>query len=256
MDTFLNSTAGLLGLPLEVLTDVCLHLDLRDLVRASEACKRVRHGDGALKSVDLPIKSPVVMALRDLAFPRPELVPRRRPVGCSKSWVAYLARCARQRRCREVLPFAAGNHHSLFVTAAGQLMACGDGAAAGHGDARRHFEPAPVAAMAGVCVVSVAAGFHHSLALGWDGRVYSWGRNEYGQLGHRDTQRRPAPALVSWLKGVRYITAAYDRGVAVTYSGNMFHWSRFYLPKLMFSGRPSWRGLGECACATRKQICT
>jgi len=43
-------------LPLEMLTAVCLQLDLRDLVRIAAACKRLRHGDGGLETVQLPTK--------------------------------------------------------------------------------------------------------------------------------------------------------------------------------------------------------
>jgi hypothetical protein len=114
--------ATLLDLPLEVLTDVCLQLDLHDLVRVAATCKRFRHGDGGLETAELPTKSPVVTALRILAFSRPELVPSTRAIGGSESWVAYLARCARQRRCREAPPIAAGDWHSIFV-AAGLVLA-------------------------------------------------------------------------------------------------------------------------------------
>jgi hypothetical protein len=165
--------AFLLDVPLEVLVDVCQQLDLHDLVRVAETCKRFRHGDGdgGVETAKLPTKSPVVTALRGLAFPGDEPVPSTRPIGCFESWVAYLARYVRQRRCREVPPIAAGNQHTLFVDAAGQLLACGTGAAVGHGDENAVFSvPTPVAAMAAVRVRSVAAGCWHSLALGWDGR--------------------------------------------------------------------------------------
>jgi hypothetical protein len=79
-------------LPLEVLTHVCQYLGLCELVRVSQSCKRFRHGGH--ETVELPTESPVVLALLELAFPRPKLVPRTRNVGCSESWVAKLARCA------------------------------------------------------------------------------------------------------------------------------------------------------------------
>lgn len=40
--------APLLHLPLEVLTEVCLHLDLHDLVRVAETCKRFRFSEDGL----------------------------------------------------------------------------------------------------------------------------------------------------------------------------------------------------------------
>jgi hypothetical protein len=210
-------------LPLEVLTKVCRHLGLVDLVRVSQSCKRFRHG--GLETVELPTESPVVMALRQHAFPRTDLVPRTRPPGCSESWVSYLARCARQRRYREAPPFAVGDEHALYVDASGRLLACGEGAAVGHGDRDvTYFVPTPVAAMAGVRVRRVAAGWYHSLALTWDGRVYSWGGNNYGQLGHGDKLERPSPALVGELEGVRGVTAHSNQSLAVTQSGTVFSW--------------------------------
>jgi hypothetical protein len=47
---------ALLDLPLEVLTDVCLQLDPRALVRVAGTCKRFRHGDGEPETAELPTK--------------------------------------------------------------------------------------------------------------------------------------------------------------------------------------------------------
>jgi hypothetical protein len=115
MSLSVRDEAGVLDLPLEMLTAMCLQLELRDLLRFAQTCKRFRHGESGLETVELPTKSPVVTAMRALAFPRPGLVPSTRPMGCSESWVAYLARCARQRRCRESPPIGAGHAHSLFL---------------------------------------------------------------------------------------------------------------------------------------------
>jgi hypothetical protein len=224
MDPSLCNQAALLDLPLEVLTTVCLQLDLRDSVRVAATCKRFRHGDGGLETLELMTKSPVVTALLEHAFPGGHLVPSTHRIVCSESWVAYLARCARQRR-RENPPVAAWSKHSLFVEAAGRLFSCGKDAAVGHGDAGASYTlPTLVAAMAGVRVRSVAAGHHHSLALSWDGRVYSWGKNDHGELGHGDTVFRPSPVLVEGLEGVCSIAAAVDHSYAVTQSGDVFHW--------------------------------
>jgi hypothetical protein len=130
-----DPAAALLDLPLKMLTGVCQQLDLRNLVCVAATCKRFRHGDCRLETVELP-KSPSVAALRELAFPGRMPVLNTRPIGCSDLWVAYLARCARQRRCREALPIAAGYTWSLFVNAAGRLLACGKGATSGHGGAK------------------------------------------------------------------------------------------------------------------------
>jgi hypothetical protein len=86
--------AGLLHLPLEVLTDVCQQLEVYDLVRVAETCKRIHHGDGGLETVELPTKSPVVTALLQHAFPDGNLIPSTRPIGCSESCVPGPVRAA------------------------------------------------------------------------------------------------------------------------------------------------------------------
>jgi alpha-tubulin suppressor-like RCC1 family protein len=136
--------------------------------------------------------------------------------------VAYLVRCARQRRCREAPHIAAG-FHSLFAGAAGRVLACPSNG--GHGGAGRYCIPMPMAAMAGIRVRSVSAGDYHSLALDWDGRVYAWGENNFGQLGVGSRLLHgPVPALVEGLGGVREVAAAGGHSLAVTQSGDVFRW--------------------------------
>jgi hypothetical protein len=242
-----SNPASILDLPFDLFTAVCQQLDLRGLIFAAAACKRFRHGDGGLETSELPTKSPVVTALRELAFSRPELVPSTRPVGCcDESWVAYLARCARQRRCREVPVVAAGGRESLFADAARRLLTCGKDATIGDGFAGRNCNPIPLATMAEVRVQSVVAGVYHRLALGWDGRVYSWGDNGNGQLGLGDRLNRLLPALVEGLDGVRGIATATDHSLAVTQSGAVFSWGR----ALVHGAQPELRpilveGFGE-----------
>jgi alpha-tubulin suppressor-like RCC1 family protein len=220
---------GLDNLQLDELTAVCLQLDLRALVRVAQTCKRFRYGDGGLETVELPTKSPVVTALREHAFPGGVGIPSMRPIGSSESWVAYLTRFARQRRCREAPPIAAGYKWSLFIDAAGRLLACGKGAAVGNGhDQMGTFCPdvTPVAAEAGLWVRSVAAGHEHSLALGWEGQVYSWGQGCFRQLGHGDTLDRRSPALVNGLERARSVAASGDHSLVVTQSGTLLSWGR------------------------------
>jgi alpha-tubulin suppressor-like RCC1 family protein len=248
------SAVALPDLPLEVLTGVCLQLDLHGLIRVSETCTRFRHGDGGLETLELPTKSPVVTALRELAFPGGVGIPSTRTVGCFKSWVAYLARCARQRHCRQAPSIAAGNHQSVFLVASGQLLACGKGFAVGHGDEKVKYScPTPVAAMAGIRMRSVAAGLGHSLALGWDGRVYSWGANSRGQLGHGNQLAKASPALVEALESVRSIAASDFFSLAVTQSGSVFQWGEPFRRGAEDSPRPiTVEGFGgvrvRCVC--------
>jgi hypothetical protein len=215
--------ATLLDVPLEMLTAVCHQLNLHDLVRIAETCKRLRHGEAGRETMELPTKSPAVTALREHAFPGRNLTQITGSVGCSESWVAYLARGARQRRWREAQPIAANHAPMLFVDAMGRLLACGAGATVGQGGENTAYVAIPMAAASGVRVRSVAAGDQYSLALSWDGRVYSWGNNDYGQLGSGDTLARPAPALMEELDRVCFIAAA-DCSFAVTQLGSVFSW--------------------------------
>jgi hypothetical protein len=223
-----GSEVGLLDLPLEVLADVCLRLGLRDILCVADTSDCLRHGDGRLETAELPTKSPVVTALREHAFPGGALIPSTRPIGCSESWVSYLGRCARQRRCREAPPVVAGVEDSLFLDAAGRLLVCGDAYKWDQHEARMwHLYPAPVAVTPWVRVRSMAAGEDRNLALGWDGRVYSWGgMNAYGQLGHGEEQSRnmAPPALVEGLEGVCSVAAGYGHSFAVTESEDVLRW--------------------------------
>jgi hypothetical protein len=218
-------------LNLDELTGVCLHLQLHDLLRLAQTCKRLCHGEGGLETVELPTKSPVVTALLEHAFPGGQNITNTRPAGCLESWVTYLAGCAGQRRCRGAPRFSAGVFQGLFVDAAGGLLACGNGAAAGHGHENLVFSvPTPVAAIAGVRVRSVAAGSRHSLAISWDGRVYSWGKNNHEQLGHGDRRARHAPGLVEGLDSMCGVVSDSDHAHAVTQSGTVFSWGRALQP--------------------------
>jgi alpha-tubulin suppressor-like RCC1 family protein len=189
-----------------------------DIVRVAASCKRFRRG--GLETVELPTESPVVAVLRKLAFPQDELIPRTRQARCSESWVSYLARAVRQRCCLEAPTVAAADQHSLFLDAAGQLLACGDG-----GQVGVYSIPTLVAALAGVRVRSVAAGQYHSLALSWDGRVYLWGDNNYGDGDIIEL----APELVEGLEDVCSVSAAASHSFAVTQLGTVFMCGRILL---------------------------
>ena len=78
-----------------------------------------------------------------------------------------------------IVAVACGVYHTLLLTRAGALHACGLGmlGATGLGD-DMHAERAPqpvLAPLAGVRVVRIAAGFNRSCALTADGRVFSFG---------------------------------------------------------------------------------
>ncbi|RYG50902.1 hypothetical protein EON67_04435, partial [archaeon] len=108
-----------------------------------------------------------------------------------------------------IASIACGAHFSLFLTQAGELYACGDGACGqlGLGRARTAvLTPERVAfpndddddddATQRTRICAVSAGFAHALALDEASRTWAWGLNNKGQLGCGDFKKRLAPAPV------------------------------------------------------------
>jgi alpha-tubulin suppressor-like RCC1 family protein len=110
---------------------------------------------------------------------------------------------------------AAGDLHSLAVTAGGRVLAWGDnlGGALGDGDAAGNSVPVPVPVdlPAATRVTAVAAGAAFSLAVTSGGRALAWGSDFYGQLGDGSTADRPVPVPVGLPAGTR-VTAVSAGG--------------------------------------------
>jgi alpha-tubulin suppressor-like RCC1 family protein len=138
-----------------------------------------------------------------------------------------------------VVAVAAGEDHSLVVSAAGRLYSFGYNwyGQLGHGykgrfprpSVHHHATPRLVVALQGVRVSAVAGGEEHSLALS-EGKVYSWGGSSVGELGHGDTADQHAPLLVTGLQGVsvRSVGAGNHTSLAVTTDGAAFGWGQDY----------------------------
>jgi len=87
---------------------------------------------------------------------------------------------------QRVVAVAAGDFHSLALTAVGAVWSWGEGdiGRLGHGDEQNQLLPKKVEALAGQRVVAVSAGIAHSLALTADGAFFTWGHGGHGCLGH------------------------------------------------------------------------
>ncbi|MFC7666494.1 RCC1 domain-containing protein [Hymenobacter humi] len=93
---------------------------------------------------------------------------------------------------------AAGDAHSLALSADGRLVAWGNNCAgqAGDGTTTWQLSPAPVAKPENAPAATwagIASGGFHSLAYTADGQLCTWGANVHGQLGNGTTQNQSRP---------------------------------------------------------------
>ena len=133
---------------------------------------------------------------------------------------------------------AVAKHHTLIVTADGELFSMGSNK---HGQlgyscdkgtstsASTQPEPRKVSALRSVFIVRIAAANKHSVAVSSAGDVYTWGNNSSGQLGYGafDSHSSPLPRVVDALKGSRNIVdcaAAKRHTVVLTEDGDVYTW--------------------------------
>ena len=91
-----------------------------------------------------------------------------------------------------IVAIAAGEGHTIFLTAAGQVLCVGDNYYGQLGNGKRglgekSLKPVKVKGWNGSGylsnIVAIAAGGWHSLAIAEDGTIYAWGFGYYGQTG-------------------------------------------------------------------------
>lgn len=116
---------------------------------------------------------------------------------------------------------AAGCHHSLALTASGQVLAWGDNLQGQVGMGRATDAPVPAPTRVrlphGTRVTGIAAGYDTSVAVTATGAVWTWGTGQFGQLGNGT---HGGPRLIS-ATPVRVLLPAGVKGRAVaTASGD------------------------------------
>jgi alpha-tubulin suppressor-like RCC1 family protein len=130
---------------------------------------------------------------------------------------------------------AAGDDHSLALTAEGDVYSWGRGAwgRLGHGDELDCLSPTMLTrtALANSPAVCVAAGKFHSAAVTSDGSVWLWGWGEWGQLGAGDTHNRPTPARLKpevafGDSRVMTVSCGAFHSLAATEEGAAYTWGR------------------------------
>uniref|UniRef100_A0A182K3X4 non-specific serine/threonine protein kinase n=1 Tax=Anopheles christyi TaxID=43041 RepID=A0A182K3X4_9DIPT len=131
-------------------------------------------------------------------------------------------------RSRKVVSAAVGDGFSIFRTASGMLLACGDNSngCLGQGNKASLLVPKPIAKLEHIPIVQVSSGTTHVLALTEGGIVYSWGSSDNGALalGKRinialEPERVILPQLV---QNVREVYAGPDCTILITPQGDCY----------------------------------
>jgi alpha-tubulin suppressor-like RCC1 family protein len=129
---------------------------------------------------------------------------------------------------------AAGNHHTLALTANGHLYAWGgnDYGQLGNGTEMTALLPTPIGLtkkLAGLRWNHVAAGRFHTLAVASNGQLYTWGSNRFGQLGEDHDAKHslpepmrlaPALATIAW----KQVAAGDAHSLALSADGRVMAW--------------------------------
>jgi len=127
-----------------------------------------------------------------------------------------------------VTAIAAGNYHSLALTAFGDVLAWGNNAYGqlGNGTTTNSNTPVFVSVPNAAIVTAIAGGGSHSLALASTGQMLAWGYNAYGQLGNGTTTASNVPIAVSLPSGttVTAIAGGANHSLALTYTGQVLAW--------------------------------
>ncbi|KAF9568941.1 RCC1/BLIP-II [Agrocybe pediades] len=124
-----------------------------------------------------------------------------------------------------VIQIAGGTHHTLFLTKAGKVYACGRsnqgqlGLADDHPAFKDQVDPDFVAEPALVAfpdaddpVVQISCGSHNNSAVTKGGALYSWGQGVQSELGLGDTEEAKTPQVVVRKEGGAWFAAAVSCG--------------------------------------------
>ena len=130
---------------------------------------------------------------------------------------------------RKVVQVACGSHHSLCLTADGDIFSWGQNNCGqiGSGTTTNQSTPRKVSAsFGGRKVVGITCGQTSSMAVLENGEVYGWGYNGNGQLGLGNNINQLNPQRVTALQGVvvTNVVCGYAHTLAVTDEGALYAW--------------------------------
>lgn len=133
----------------------------------------------------------------------------------------------------EVVQVECGTHHTMALTADGQVYTWGKGGSfftsTALGQGGTEDSPLPVQVM-GLPdrIVQVASGSMHCVALCEDGQVYTWGRGEFGVLGTGGSSDYQSPVLVDAIEGMVAVKVACGSNFTalINADGQLYVWGR------------------------------
>jgi alpha-tubulin suppressor-like RCC1 family protein len=236
----------------DVVVNILLHLPWRGMVSMAQVCRRC------------PSLCEHAAELKAQEHPNHVLLSRRSDESAVQllSYIcgmdSYLAAGARA---------VASAKHSALISAAGDVLSCGDGDAGrlGQGLSSIAEGTATLEVVAGLPrVVQVAAGVAHTAALDAQGRLWTWGFGEAGRLGHGESLDELVPRAVAALDDIRLcaVSAGGAHTAAVSIDGDLYMWgalSEFDEPQLVPRQLPTGGsaissvscGGGTLACVSR-----
>lgn len=120
-----------------------------------------------------------------------------------------------------VVAVAAGDNHTLALTASGAVWAWGSNASGALGDGTQTERLTPVQVPGLTGVVAVAAGLYHSEALKADGTVWVWGAGGSGEWGNGTTSNtaRTSPGQVPGITDAIALSASERRVLVLRSAG-------------------------------------
>lgn len=132
----------------------------------------------------------------------------------------------------EVIAVAAGDRHSMALSADGKVYTWGrnNQGQIGDGTIMHRYTPMLVRALEDVEMVAIAAGNEHSVALSVDGKIYAWGSNTSGQLGDGTRDNDLSIATVQGLEDINVVAIAAGgvHTLALSDDGKVYAWGYNY----------------------------
>ena len=148
------------------------------------------------------------------------------PIKCKESTFAVPVRVEGGGLLTDVVAIAAGQYHSLALTADGIVYAWGDNTSGQLGDGKKISRSFAKPVLSLSEVRAIAAGDLHSLAILADGSVRAWGDNSFGQLGDNSTTASAVPVATVGVTAMTRVSAGSGHSLAMRVDGTVWAWGR------------------------------